>query len=89
LLLTAGLVLLYALMTAVKIGLWHDNVLMNDGALCSNSFWDTDFHHTWLLSRDRYIQFGYLSYLNEHFAPSASVTAASTCLGSSESRQAL
>jgi hypothetical protein len=87
LLLTAGLVLLYALMTAAKIGLRHDNVLMNDWALCSNSFWTTDFQHTWLLSR--YIQFGYLSYLNEHFAPSASVTAASTCLGSSESRQAL
>jgi hypothetical protein len=76
LLLAVGLVLLYAGIMAAKIGLWHDNVLMNDWAFYANSFWNTDFRHTWLLSHDRYVQFGYPSYLNEHFAPILLVIAA-------------
>lgn len=75
-LLTAGLLLLYAGIMAVKLTLWHDNVLINDWAFYSNSFWNTDFHHYWLFSHDRYVQFGYPSYLNEHFAPLLIVIAA-------------
>jgi hypothetical protein len=76
LLLTAGLVLLYAGIMAAKIALWRDNVLMNDWAFYANSFWNTDFRHTFLLSHDRYVVFGYPSYLNEHFAPILLVIAA-------------
>lgn len=75
-LLTAGLLLLYTGIMAVKLTLWHDNVLTNDWAFYSNSFWNTDFRHTWLFSNDRYLQFGYVSYLNEHFAPLLIVIAA-------------
>lgn len=75
-LLSAALVLLYAGIMAVKIALWRDNVLMNDWAFYSNSFWNTDFHRYWLFSHDRYVQFGYPSYLNEHFAPLLLVIAA-------------
>ena len=75
-LLAVGLLLLYALIMAVKIALWRDNVLMNDWAFYSNSFWNTDFRHTFLLSHDRYVQFGYPSYLNEHFSPVLLVIAA-------------
>ena len=76
LLLAVALVLLYAGIMAAKIGLWRDNVLMNDRAFYRNSSWNTDYRHTFLLSHDRYVQFGYPSYLNEHFAPILLVVAA-------------
>jgi hypothetical protein len=75
-LLALALLLLYAGIMAVKLALWHDNVLMNDWAFYSNMFWNTDFSHHWLFSHDRYVQFGYPSYLNEHFAPLLLVIAA-------------
>lgn len=64
-----GLIILYAAIMAVKFALWRANVLMNDWAFYNHSFWNTDFRGLWLFSHDRYIQFGYPSYLNEHFAP--------------------
>jgi uncharacterized membrane protein len=71
-----GLVVLYAGIMTVKFALWHANVLMNDWAFYNNSFWNTNFHDLWLFSHDRFIQFGYRSYLNEHFAPLLLVIAA-------------
>ena len=64
-----GLVVLYAAIMAAKFALWRANVLMNDWAFYNNSFWNTNFRDLWMLSHDRLIQFGYPSYLNEHFAP--------------------
>src|SRR5215218_6812696 len=72
----AGLVLLYALILAAKFSLWHANVLMNDWAFYNTSFWNTNFRDLWMFSHDRFIQFGYPSYLNEHFAPLLLVVAA-------------
>lgn len=64
-----GLIVLYAAIMTAKFALWRANVLMNDWAFYNNSFWNTNFRDLWLFSHDRYIQFGYPSYLNEHFAP--------------------
>ncbi len=64
-----GLALLYAGIMAAKLALWQANVLMNDWAFYNNNFWNTNFRDLWLFSHDRYVQFGYPSYLNEHFAP--------------------
>lgn len=72
----AGLVLLYALILAAKFSLWRANVLMNDWAFYNTSFWNTNFRDLWMFSHDRFIQFGYPSYLNEHFAPLLLVVAA-------------
>jgi uncharacterized membrane protein len=72
----AGLILLYALILAAKFALWRANVLVSDWAFYNNSFWYTNFRDLWLFSHDRYIQFGYPSYLNEHFAPLLLVLAA-------------
>ena len=71
-----GLAVLYAGIMAAKFALWHGNVLMNDWAFFNNSFWNTNFRDLWLFSHDRYTQFGYPSYLNEHFAPFLLVIAA-------------
>jgi hypothetical protein len=76
LLLMGGLTVLYAAIMLAKFSLWHNNVLMNDWAFYNNSFWNTDFHRYWLFSHDRYIQFGYSTYLNEHFGPLLLVIAA-------------
>ena len=72
----AGLALLYVLILAAKFSLWQANVLMNDWAFYNTSFWNTNFRDLWMFSHDRYIQFGYPSYLNEHFAPLLLVIAA-------------
>jgi uncharacterized membrane protein len=64
-----GLIVLYAAVMTAKFALWRANVLMNDWAFYNTSFWNTNFRDLWLLSHDRLIQFGYPSYLNEHFAP--------------------
>lgn len=64
-----GLVVLYAAIMTAKFALWRANVLMNDWTFYNNAFWNTNFRNLWLLSHDRLIQFGYPSYLNEHFAP--------------------
>lgn len=69
LLFVVGLIVLYAAIMAAKFALWRANVLMNDWAFYNNSFWNTNFRDLWLFSHDRFIQFGYPSYLNEHFAP--------------------
>ena len=69
LLFALALIVLYALIMAAKLSLWHANVLMNDWAFYNNSFWNTNFRDLWLFSHDRYIVFGYRSYLNEHFGP--------------------
>lgn len=69
LLFALALLALYALIMAAKLSLWRANVLMNDWAFYNNSFWNTDFHSYWLFSHDRYVVFGYPSYLNEHFGP--------------------
>jgi hypothetical protein len=45
--------------TLVPLPLWRANVLMNDWAFFNNSLWNTDFHHYWLFSHDRFTQFGY------------------------------
>lgn len=71
-----ALIVLYAAIIAAKFALWRANVLMNDWAFFNNSLWNTDFHHYWLFSHDRFTQFGYQSYLNEHFAPLLLVIAA-------------
>jgi Predicted membrane protein (DUF2079) len=76
LLFALGLIVLYVAIMAAKFALWHANVLMSDWAFYNNSFWNTDFHHYWLFSHDRFIQFGYPSYLNEHFGPLLLVIAA-------------
>lgn len=64
-----GLVAVAAAIFAAKFALWHANVLSSDWSFYNNSFWNTNFEDLWLFSHDRYIQFGYPSYLNEHFAP--------------------
>lgn len=64
-----GLIVLFAAIMAAKFALWRANVLMNDWTFYNNAFWNTNFRDLWLLSHDRLIQFGYPSYLNEHFAP--------------------
>lgn len=64
-----GLAALYIGIMAAKFALWRGNVLMNDWAFYNNSFWNTDFRELWLFSHDRFVQFGYPSYLNEHFGP--------------------
>ena len=69
LLFSLGLFVLYVLIMTAKFALWHGNVLMSDWAFYNNNLWNTDFHHFWMFSHDRFIQFGYPSYLNEHFAP--------------------
>lgn len=69
LLFTLALVALYVALMAAKFSLWRANVLMNDWAFYNNSFWNTNFRDLWLTSHDRLVQFGYKSYLNEHFGP--------------------
>jgi Predicted membrane protein (DUF2079) len=72
----AALVLLFAGIMAVKFALWHANALMSDWPYYNNIFWNTNFRDLWLYNNDRHIQFGYPSYLNEHFAPLLLVLAA-------------
>ena len=69
LLFALGLVVLYAGIMTAKFALWRANVLMNDWSFYNNNLWNTNFRDLWLFSHDRFIQFGYPSYLNEHFAP--------------------
>ena len=69
LLFALALVVLYAVIMAAKLSLWRANVLMNDWSFYNNSFWNTNFRDLWMFSHDRYVVFGYPSYLNEHFAP--------------------
>lgn len=69
LLFALALIVLYAVIMAAKLSLWHANVLMNDWSFYNNSFWNTNFRDLWMFSHDRYVVFGYPSYLNEHFAP--------------------
>jgi hypothetical protein len=65
----AALLVLYAGIMVAKFALWRANVLMNDWAFYNTSFWNTNFRDLWLFDHDRYIQYGYPTYLNEHFAP--------------------
>lgn len=76
LLFALALIVLYAVLMAAKLSLWRANVLMNDWAFYNNSFWNTNFRDLWLFSHDRFIVFGYKSYLNEHFGPLLLVIAA-------------
>ncbi|MFN3659427.1 MAG: DUF2079 domain-containing protein [Pseudolabrys sp.] len=76
LLFALALVVLYIVLMAAKLALWRANVLMNDWAFYNNSFWNTNFRDLWLSSHDRLVQFGYVSYLNEHFGPLLLVVAA-------------
>ena len=72
----AALLVLYAGIMTAKFALWRANVLFSDWPFYITSFWNTDFHDLWLFSNDRYVQFGYPTYLNEHFAPLLFVLAA-------------
>jgi uncharacterized membrane protein len=76
LLLGTALMALLAGILFVKFALWHANVLMNDWAFYNSSFWNTNFQNLWMFSHDRFVVFGYKSYLNEHFAPLLFVLAA-------------
>lgn len=71
-----ALLVLYACILAAKFALWRGNVLLSDWSFYNNAFWNTNFRDLWLFSHDRYIQFGYPSYLNEHFAPLLLILAA-------------
>ncbi len=71
-----GLVAVSAAVFSVKFALWNANVLTSDWSFYNNTFWNTNFNDLWLFNHDRYIRFGYPSYLNEHFAPLLLVIAA-------------
>lgn len=72
----AALLALYAGIMAAKFALWQANVLMNDWSFYLTSFWNINYRDLWLFNHDRYVQFGYPTYLNEHFAPLLFVLAA-------------
>jgi Predicted membrane protein (DUF2079) len=65
----AALAALYAAILTAKFGLWHGNALQADWTYYNNIFWNTNFHDLWLFSYDRFKVYGYITYLNEHFAP--------------------
>ncbi len=64
-----GLAIIGVAIFTAKFALWNANVLTSDWSFYNNSFWNTNFKDLWLFSYDRSVQFGYPSYLNEHFAP--------------------
>lgn len=61
---------LYTAILAAKFSLWNSNVLQSDWTFFNNIFWNTNFRDLWLFSYDRFEMLGYVTYLNEHFAPS-------------------
>ena len=69
LLFALALIALYAAILAVKFGLWRNNVLYSDWTFFNNILWNTDFRELWLYSHLAEQQYGFASYLNEHFSP--------------------
>jgi hypothetical protein len=65
----AILAALYATILIAKFSLWHANALQSDWTYYNNIFWNTNFRDLWLFSYDRFKNQGYITYLNEHFAP--------------------
>ena len=65
----AILAALYAAILTAKFSLWHANALQSDWTYYNNIFWNTNFRDLWLFSYDRFKTYGYITYLNEHFAP--------------------
>jgi len=65
----AILAALYGAILTAKFGLWHANALQSDWTYYNNIFWNTNFRDLWLFSYDRFKVYGYITYLNEHFAP--------------------
>lgn len=72
----AFLFVLYVAIMSAKFALWHGNVLFNDWTFYNTSFWNTDFHNSWMFSYDHHALQGYPTYLNEHFAPALFALAA-------------
>lgn len=60
---------LFAAILTAKFALWHANALQSDWTYYNNIFWNTNFRDLWLFSYDRFKVYGYITYLNEHFAP--------------------
>ena len=71
-----ALLALYAGIMLAKFTLWRANVLFDDWAFYNTSFWNTNFRDLWMFDHDRYVKFGYPSYLNEHFGPALLALAA-------------
>lgn len=65
----ALLAALYAAILTSKFSLWNSNALQSDWTYYNNIFWNTNFNNLWLFSYDRFEIQGYVTYLNEHFAP--------------------
>jgi uncharacterized membrane protein len=60
----------YAAIMYVKLDLWRHNVLISDWTFMQNILWNTDLRIGQVLySEIRFRDFGYPSYLNEHFSP--------------------
>ncbi len=60
----------YAAIMLVKLDLWRHNVLISDWVFMKNILWNTSFSDGLVLfSEARLRQYGYPSYLNEHFSP--------------------
>lgn len=60
---------LFAGIMLVKVDLWRHNVLISDWVFMKNILWNTNLSGDILYSEMRFRQFGYPSYLNEHFSP--------------------
>lgn len=65
----AALAVLFIGIMLVKLDLWRHNVLISDWVFMKNILWNTNLSGDILYSETRFQEYGYPSYLNEHFSP--------------------